>query len=214
MAKHRLLNCDFILAGSFKVNVSNKGKLLYMMMCMSADDRGFVDTTNDLINALTQNEKEFDNTVSLDLLENTYESALNELISKGYLYEFSDNHHNKVHLIRHFFFHNKLIKGLWTNYKKFLNEVELVENEYVMKTHLKESNTNQIKTNQIKTNESNPLDELTEDERERTEPKYNSLADFLREKGVKSYDDLTEEQKKEWHDFIDSLDDIDLELPF
>lgn len=212
MAKHRLLNCDFILAGSFKVNVSNKGKLLYMMMCMSADDRGFVDTTNDLINALTQNEKEFDNTISLDLLENTYESALNELISKGYLYEFSDNHHNKVHLIRHFFFHNKLIKGLWTNYKKFLNEVELVENEYVKKTHLKESNTNQIKTNQIKTNESNPLDELTELDT----PKMPtmSLEDFLREKGVKRYDDLTEEQKKEWNDYIMSIDIGADDLPF
>lgn len=212
MAKHRLLNCDFILASSFKVNVSNKGKLLYMMMCMSADDRGFVDTTNDLINALTQNEKEFDNTVSLDLLENTYESALNELITKGYLYEFSDNHHNKVHLIRHFFFHNKLIKGLWTNYKKFLNEVELVENEYVKKTHIKESNINQIKTKQIKTNESNPLDELTE--LDTPKQPIMSLEDFLREKGVKRYDDLTEEQKKEWNDYIMSIDIGDDDLPF
>ena len=109
MARHRLLNCEFLNASSFKVNVSNKGKLLYMLMILNGDDRGFVDSTNDLINALTTCEKEFDNTISLDLLENTYKSALQELLDKGYLYEFKDNHNNKVHLVRHWFFHNKYI---------------------------------------------------------------------------------------------------------
>ena len=48
MARHRLVNCEFLNAGSFKVNVSNRAKLLYLMMIVSGDDRGFVDSTQDL----------------------------------------------------------------------------------------------------------------------------------------------------------------------
>ena len=39
---------------------------------------------------------------------------------------------NKVHLIRHWFIHNKWRKGLWTNYGSFLKQVELVEGKYVL----------------------------------------------------------------------------------
>ena len=72
MSRHRLINCEFINASSFKVNVSNKAKLLYLMMIMNGDDRGFVDTTNELINSLSANENECEKSVSLELLENTY----------------------------------------------------------------------------------------------------------------------------------------------
>ena len=96
MAKQRLINCEFVNASSFKVNVSNRAKLLYLMMITNGDDRGFVDSVQDLINALTNNEKEFDNTISLELLENTYNSALQELLDKGYIYEFKDSHSNRV----------------------------------------------------------------------------------------------------------------------
>lgn len=161
MAKHRLINCEFINASSFKVGVSNKGKLLYLMMLMNGDDRGFVDTTNDLINALTQNENELDQSVSLELLENTYKSALDELLDKGYLYEFRDNHNNRVHLVRHWFYHNKYVKGLWTNYRTFLTQVHLEDNEYIVgKKPLKENNIKETNVNEIKQNES----DLTEEE--------------------------------------------------
>ena len=161
MAKHRLINCDFLNAASFKVNMSNKAKLLYLSMLCVADDRGFVDSTNDLINTLTNNEKEYNDSVSLELLENTYNSALNELLDKGLIYEFQDNHKNKVHLIRHWFYHNRLIKGLWTNYRTFLNMVHLEENEYILgnKKPLKETN---IKEN--KENQSNVYENMTEQE--------------------------------------------------
>lgn len=161
MAKHRLLNCEFISASSFKVNISNKAKLLYLMMFASADDKGFVDTTTELINALTSNEKEFNNAISLELLENTYTSALSELIGQGYLYEFRDNHNNKIYLIRHWFYHNKLVKGLWTNYHSFLGQVEIKNNEYVFRKPLKESKLNQDKLNQDNISYGNN-EELTE----------------------------------------------------
>lgn len=167
MNKHRLVSCAFLCAGSFRNNVSNKGKLLYYQMLVSADDRGFVDTTNDIIKCLTDNDLEFDKSISLELLENTYTSALNELIDKGYLLEFIDNHQNKIHLIRHFFIHNKYAKGLWTNYKKFLDEVELKDYEYVRKPIIKESNIKQdnIKQDNITlSNELTGLDEVIESE--------------------------------------------------
>lgn len=154
MAKQRLINCEFVNASSFKVNVSNRAKLLYLMMITNGDDRGFVDSVQDLINALTNNEKEFDNTISLELLENTYNSALQELLDKGYIYEFKDSHSNRVYLIRHWFYHNKYKTGLWTNYKSFFEQVHLENNEYVMgKKPLKEDKLNETNTNQTKPNQ-------------------------------------------------------------
>ena len=186
MPRFRMINCDFINASSFKVNVSNKGKLLYLMMCMNADDKGFVDSVQDIINALTNNEKEFNKTISLELLENTYTSALDELIQRGYLFEFTDNHNNKIYLVKHWFYHNKLKSGLWTNYKNFLELVYLEGNEYKLgKKPLKEDKTKQDKTLPYKTKhnktnkeeepkptETDELDEeypfeLTEEEKER-----------------------------------------------
>ena len=156
MGKYRLLNCEFICASSFKVGVSNKGKLLYLLMFACGDDKGFVDTTFDIINTLTKTENELEQTTSLALLENDYNSALNELIDKGYLYEFKDNHGNRVHLIRHWFYHNKLVKGLWTNYRNFLELVHLENNEYVWgKKPLKE----EIKIKENKLNEYKLSDE-------------------------------------------------------
>lgn len=160
MAKQRLINCEFVNASSFKVNVSNRAKLLYLMMITNGDDRGFVDSVQDLINALTNNEKEFDNTISLELLENTYNSALQELLDKGYIYEFKDSHSNRVYLIRHWFYHNKYKTGLWTNYKSFFEQVHLENNEYVMgKKPLKEDKLNETNTNQTKPNQEEVSDE-------------------------------------------------------
>ena len=209
MARHRLVNCEFLNAGSFKVNISNKAKLLYFMMITNADDRGFVDSTQDLINSLAQNDKEFDPSISLDLIGNTYNTALNELLDKGYVYEFVDNHSNKVHLIRHWFFHNKLIKGLWTNYRNFLSQVYLKENEYLIgKEPLKENKIKEDKTNQDK--EYKELEEIKEEpKKEKEEPK--TLKELF---GKDSYNDLTPEEKVKWSEYIDSIDISKDSMPF
>ena len=175
MSKHRLINCEFICASSFKVNVSNKGKLLYLLMFACGDDRGFVDTTNDIINALTTNEKEVEQVTSLALLENDYNSALNELIDKGFLYEFKDNHGNRVHLIRHWFYHNKLVKGLWTNYRNFLDMVYLENNEYKLGPKpLKEEN----KIKEIKEDKLNDYKLSDDEEQNLTEDKGDDFLPF------------------------------------
>lgn len=161
MARQRLINCEFINASSFRTNVSNKGKLLYMFMFLNGDDRGFVDTTNDIINALEKNDNEYTKEVNLTLLGNDYKCALNELIDKGYLYQFEDNHNNRVHLIRHWFLHNKYKQGLWTNYRTFLELVYLENGEYKLgKKPLKEDNN---KINYNKPNHNKVVEETTEE---------------------------------------------------
>ena len=163
MAKQRLINCDFLNAASFKVNVSNRAKLLYLMMFLNGDDRGFIDIAQDLINTLEKNDNEFDKVERLELLENTYSTALQELIDKGYIYEFKDNHNNKVHLIRHWFLHNKYKVGLWTNYRNFMEQVHLENGEYMLgKKPLKEDNKlNENNVNEDKSNMSEEeVDEL------------------------------------------------------
>lgn len=152
MAQHRLINCEFVNAGSFKNNVSNKAQLLYLSMIFKGDDLGFVDTTRNIIDSLKENDNTFTKTENLSLLENTYETALQELITNGYLYEFTDKHNNKIHLIRHWFYHNRYIKGLWTNYQTFRQQVYLENGEYVLgkpkKETIKENNKKQDKINE------------------------------------------------------------------
>ena len=147
MAKKRLLNCEFVNASSFKINLSNKAKLLYYTMFANADDRGFVDTTTDIIESLTANEQKFDNSVSLQLVGNDYQSALNELVERGLLYLFRDNHGNEVYLIRHWHMHNQVLKNAWTNYLSYYNQVYLKDNKYIRKIDYKdykENNSNNI----------------------------------------------------------------------
>ena len=149
MARKRLINVDF-LTTSF-MGVSNKAKLLYMVMIFYADDLGFVGNTFKLVEELDKTETEYENVVSLELVGNSYINALHDLDHKGYIYTFVDNHGNHIHLIRHWFVHNRWIKGLTTNYKRFLKEVELVDDKWVKKSDTKEIKSN--KPNQIKTND-------------------------------------------------------------
>lgn len=210
MAKHRLINCEFINSGSFKVNLSNKAKLLYLLMFCNGDDRGFVDNTCDIINSLEKNDDEFTNEVDLELLENTYKSALAMLVDKGLIYEFNDNHGNTIHLIRHWWYHNKLVKGLWTNYFNLLERVEIKNNEYVLKTHIKE---NKIEENNINQNKVN---EVEDDDPKPTEQKPLTIQQILTIKemfGKDKISSLTEEEKQKWNEYIDSLD-TDTTLPF
>ena len=176
MARQRLIHCEFINSASFKVNVSNRAKLLYLLMVLNGDDRGFVDTTQDLINALEKNDQDFDKVERLELLENTYQDALQELIDKGYLYEFRDNHSNKVHLVRHWFYHNKWKNNLYTNYRNFLDQVHLENSEYILgKKPLKEDKIKETKTNEININQ---IEEIMKTE---TKPKSKPNSDELSE---------------------------------
>lgn len=200
--RQRLINCDFLDTEAFNDKISNKAKLLYYQMFINGDDRGFVGNTNTIIETLKKNDDNFVDVVNMSLLENDYPNALYELINKGYLYEFRDNHENKVHLIRHWFVHNKYRKGLWTNYGSFLKQVQLDESgKYVLKeTHLKEIKINESKINEIKDNNEEIINkEIVNEDVSIEEPNY-SFEDFLRDKGVSSFDELTKEQLEEWKD--------------
>ena len=204
--RQRLINCDFLDTEAFNDKISNKAKLLYYQMFINGDDRGFVGNTNTIIETLKKNDDNFVDVVNMSLLENDYPNALYELINKGYLYEFRDNHENKVHLIRHWFVHNKYRKGLWTNYGSFLKQVQLDESgKYVLKeTHLKEnklneSNVNEIKLNELEQNNNEENEELDNEDNVEEENTY-TFEDFLRDKGVSSFNELTKEQIEEWKD--------------
>ena len=174
MARYRLINCEFLAASSFK-NMPNKAKLLYLSMLFNADDVGFVDSTDDIIASLEKNDNEYEKSVSLELLENTYKSGLLELINNGYVYEFEDNHAHKVHLIRHWFYHNKWKKGLWTNYKAFQDKVYLENNEYKLgKKPLKENKSKETNINENKLNDY----ELSDNEKEQIEDKGDDYLPF------------------------------------
>ena len=140
MAKKRLINCDFLNASSFIDNLSNKAKLLYIYMFLNSDDRGWNGNTKSLMETLEKNDSEHQQE-SLSLLGNSYENAIQELVEKGLVLDFVDNHNNHIYLCKHWFVHNNWKKGLLTNYFKFAKQVDLVDNEYVRKP-LKESNNN------------------------------------------------------------------------
>lgn len=166
--KQRLINCDFLDTEAFNDKLSNKAKLLYFTMFINGDDKGFVSNTNTIIATLKKNDDVFTNQVNLSLLENDYPNALIELIDRGYIYEFRDNHENKIHLLRHWFVHNRYKKGLWTNYFVFLKQVELVDGKYTLKERSKEkdkineNNINEIKEKKI-LNKEELLKELESD---------------------------------------------------
>ena len=153
MPRFRLLNCDFLNDSSFLNDRTNKAKLLYVLMCLNADDVGFVGNTKNILQSLADNEHE-NGTISLQLLNNDYNSALLELLTNGYLYEFKNKYGNSTYLIRHWFLHNKWKQGLRTNYPKYRNMVELSNYEYVFKKESsKENNTNQSNVKQSKPNQ-------------------------------------------------------------
>ena len=133
----RLISCDFLNASSFKVKLSNKAKLMYLYLITNADDKGFVSNALESANLLQELDNKENNNA---LVEFSYVDSLQELVESGHLYRFTDNHGNDTYLIRHWFKHNKLIKGLDTDYQSLLKMVELVDNEWEMrKKPLKEN---------------------------------------------------------------------------
>lgn len=127
-------------------------------MFVNADDKGFCDETELIIEILENAEN--------NLLEENYKSALTELCDKGLLFKFNGNHGNSVYLIRHWYFHNMYKSNLKTDYYKYLKQVILEDNKYEWKkeeTIIKEENKlniNEIKVNEIKETENglNPSD--------------------------------------------------------
>lgn len=113
--RYRLINCEFFTSSAF-TKLSGGAKLLYYSMISAADDCGFIDRVDDLI---MMN--------SLDLKD------IQELTDKGLVYAFKNHYDNSVYLIRHWFYHNKFKKGLYTRYFKLLkdNNIKLITSKYV-----------------------------------------------------------------------------------
>lgn len=149
MARFRLINCDFM---NNMTKVSNKAKLVYLMLFLNADDKGFVGNALSVVESLNQNTND------------NYIECLEELTEKGLTYKFCSNHSNDTYLIRHWYYHNKYTTHTFTNYKKYLDMVELVDNEYQLKEEkpFKEKKINEMKLNENKINENNGEDSLIE----------------------------------------------------
>lgn len=125
--RKRLLNCDFVCSSSFRRSINTKAQLLYFNMFASADDKGFVDNTKDIISALIESDD------SNELLNDSYNVALQDLVDRGYLYKFTDNHNNNIYVIRHWYCHNVYNPRLQTNYFKLLSCLGLNDGEYTLK---------------------------------------------------------------------------------
>ena len=130
MPKQRLINCDFFATSGFTKNLSNKAKLLYFFFLTNADDKGFVGNGVDIADTLDFCEEHFENV----LFQFKYVDALKELEEKRLVFKFVDRVGNIVYLIRHWFLHNKNQKYLSTNYLSYLAQVELINNEYYLKS--------------------------------------------------------------------------------
>lgn len=159
MANQRLMNCDFFLKGAFDNVSSNKAKLLYFYLFINADDMGFVGNADKVIKSLNEESEEENG-----LVEYKFENAADELVNKGYLFRFGDNHGNQILLIRHFFMHNKYnSRYCTTNYFSLRSKVELIDGCYEMKTNTKE---NKINNTNKSNNDSNDNDWTEQDEKE------------------------------------------------
>lgn len=128
MAKYkRMINCDFVNASSFKLKTSNRAKLLYFFMLSSADDKGFIDNADELIELLDSNDRKFGNESNAMLMPESFETALDELLDKSLLYKFEDRHNNKIYLIKHWFLHNQIptARVRESSYEKYLKKVKI-----------------------------------------------------------------------------------------
>ena len=159
MAKNkRMLNCGFVNASSFKIKTSNKAKLLYFYLIANADDKGFVDNVDEIIELLDSNDRKFDDRQESVLVESNYSTALKELMEKGMIISFVDNHDNTIYLIRHWYLHNQIPKDRIRNsaYERFLEHFEVNKDGEYVKQVSYSCNTNadvkEIKLNKTKRN--------------------------------------------------------------
>lgn len=162
MINKRLINCDFLNVSGFKLELSNKAKLLYFFFLTNADDWGFVGNAKDLAETLDRCEENFENT----LFTFSYLEATKELVDKRLVYEFVDKCKNRIYLIRHWFFHNKRQDFLTTNFMSLAKKVELINNEYQLKPLREEEDKDKNKIKENKENQnlkSNSLKDMMND---------------------------------------------------
>ena len=204
MERQRLINCDFLNFGGFLDNISNKAKLVYFMFIVNADDKGFVGNGNILANTLDQCEEKFDNV----LFNYKYIDSIQELVDKGFVYEFQDKHGNKTFLIRHWFRHNKPRNGLTTLFISYLAQVELIDGEYHWKNN-KEKNLKgkEIKIKEIKVNESKINNEEINNKESDGEMSWDEIMQEL------NSDNKTKEPKP-FQELDDLPEDFDVTDPF
>ena len=155
--------------------VSNKAKLLYFMLFINADDRGFVGNAEDIVKILNENNKDGDG--------KDFGNALKELKRKGLIYEFTNRHECNVYLLIHWYYHNKYKKSVWTNYYKYYCLVDLVDNKYVLKEKPLKEKINENKLNEMKLNEIKDLENAKEENPSTNEEEtWDELLDQLGEK--------------------------------
>lgn len=196
MITKRLINCGFLNVSGFKLGLSNKAKLLYFFFLVNADDMGFVGNAKELIETLDNCEQDYENT----LLQWTYVEALEELSKKRLIYDFVDKCNNHTYLIRHWFYHNRYQQFLTTNYKNLLEQVEIVNDEYQLKTMQegKPFKEKKIKENQNKQNlKSNSL-KVYDNDLDSSIPNNNSACEdkkALNDAWERYLDEIEEEGK-------------------
>lgn len=154
MIRQRLINCDFLNASTF-LKLSNKAKLIYLMMITNADDLGFVGNMDQIIKTLVRCDDGYEQAKVMglqDTLESEYINAKIELVTKTYIYVFTDKHNNEIFVIKHWFKHNRYKFGLRTNYETFYYRLILENGEYFIKNEEETSKENKDKINESKVN--------------------------------------------------------------
>lgn len=191
MARQRLINCDFLNVSGFMSNLSNKAKLLYYCYLVNADDLGFVGNAYDIATTLDRCEETYENV----LFQYKYVDAINELVEKRLVFEFSDKVGNKTYLIKHWFYHNKYKTYLSTNFVAYFSQVEIVNNEYHLKTIKRENlsiRESEIKVNQIKPNKNH----------------YDNKKVLLDSEDNNVEKENKEKENDEWDNFLKELNEM------
>lgn len=144
-AGDRLINTRFIKT---LVNLTNRALLLYHQLIVWADSMGAVGET-EIIITLLQHKADNEGDMGMGLIKTDYHSALDELIEKGLVYEVQLTSGNKVHIIKHWWLHNKWKKYLKSNYFKAINQFYIEAGEYRPKNERKKKNQKEAKEEQI-----------------------------------------------------------------
>lgn len=135
-AGDRLINTRFIKT---LVNLTNRALLLYHQLIVWADSMGAIGET-EIIITLLQHKADNEGDMGMGLIKTDYHSALDELIEKGLVYEVQLTSGNKVHIIKHWWLHNKWKKYLKSNYFKAINQFYIEAGEYRPKNERKKKN--------------------------------------------------------------------------
>lgn len=144
-AGDRLINTRFIKT---LVNLTNRALLLYHQLIVWADSMGAIGET-EIIITLLQHKADNEGDMGMGLIKTDYHSALDELIEKGLVYEVPLTSGNKVHIIKHWWLHNKWKKYLKSNYFKAINQFYIEAGEYRPKNERKKKNQKEVKEEQV-----------------------------------------------------------------